>query len=198
MGWFTAVAVVLWVRRVGPTVPPCAAGRVSPSPCAPTTSCSTPSRRSASPAVWWASLALRVATYAVLAAGAIGTVLAELRRLEQYTDRELDRSDERLRGSLAVTDRLLDSAERFSRAVTPADVGDVVIRAALSLTGLERACVIVVDDETPALSRPSRASATTTRACSVLASRSIATPDPRRAGPAHRPPRVHRPAARAR
>jgi serine phosphatase RsbU (regulator of sigma subunit)/anti-sigma regulatory factor (Ser/Thr protein kinase) len=84
----------------------------------------------------------------VLAAAAVATVLSELRRLEQYTDRELDRSDARLRGSLAVTDRLLDSAERFSRAVTSADVGEVVVGAALSLTGLERACVIVVDDET--------------------------------------------------
>ena len=150
VGWFAAAAVVLWVRRLGRTV---AALRgwagIALSLCAYDVLLNAVSGQRFA-AVWWASVALRVMTYAVLAAGTIGTVLAELRRLERYTDRELDRSDERLRGSLAVTDRLLDSAERFSRAVTPGDVGDVVIRAALSLTGLERACVIVVDDETGA------------------------------------------------
>jgi serine phosphatase RsbU (regulator of sigma subunit)/anti-sigma regulatory factor (Ser/Thr protein kinase) len=148
VGWFAAAAAVLWVRRVGRTV---AALRgwagIALSLCAYDVLLNAVSAQRFG-TVWWATLALRVATYAVLAAGAVGTVLAELRRLEQYTDRELDRSDQRLRGSLAVTDRLLDSAERFSRAATSADVGAVVVDAALSLTGLERACVIVVDDET--------------------------------------------------
>ncbi len=150
VGWFAAVAAVLWVRRLGRSVTALRgwAGVALSLSAYDVLLNAVAAQRFA--AVWWASLALRVATYAVLAAAAVATVLSELRRLEQYTDRELDRSDARLRGSLAVNDRLLDSAERFSRAVTSADVGEVVVDAALSLTGLERACVIVVDDETGA------------------------------------------------
>ena len=105
-----------------------------------------------------------MATFAVLAAGAGAGVLAQLRRLEQYTDRELDRSDERLRGSMAVTNRLLDSAERFSRAVTSADVGDVLVATGLGVTGLDRACVSS-SIRTRVDSTPWRATGTTTRAC---------------------------------
>jgi serine phosphatase RsbU (regulator of sigma subunit)/anti-sigma regulatory factor (Ser/Thr protein kinase) len=148
IGWVSAVAAVLWVRGLGRTAGALRgwAGVALSLNTYDVLLNAVAAQRFA--AVWWASLSMRVATYAVLAAACVGTVLAELRRLEHYTDRELDRSDERLRGSLAVTDRLLDSAERFSRAVTSADVGRVVVDAALSLTGLERACVIVVDDET--------------------------------------------------
>jgi serine phosphatase RsbU (regulator of sigma subunit)/anti-sigma regulatory factor (Ser/Thr protein kinase) len=147
VGWLSAVTVVLWVRGLGRTAGALrgwAAVALSLNTYDVLLNAVSAQRFAA---VWWASLTLRVATYAVLAAASVGAVLSELRRLEQYTDRELDRSDARLRGSLAVNDRLLDSAERFSRAVTSADVGDVVVAAALELTGLERACVIVVDDE---------------------------------------------------
>ncbi len=116
VAWLIAVAAVVWVRRSGPSVTALrgwAGVALSLSGYDVLLSAISGQRYSS---VWWASLALRVATFAVLAAGAGAGVLAQLRRLEQYTDRELDRSDERLRGSMAVTNRLLDSAERFSRA----------------------------------------------------------------------------------
>jgi serine phosphatase RsbU (regulator of sigma subunit)/anti-sigma regulatory factor (Ser/Thr protein kinase) len=147
VGWFLAVAAVLWVRSLGSTVAALrgwAGVSLSLSGYDLLLNAISAQRYSS---VWWASLTLRAATYAVLASGAVAAMLSELRRLEQYTDRELDRSDERLRGSLATTDRLLDSAERFSRAVTAADVGRVVIDAGLVVTGLDRACVVVVDGE---------------------------------------------------
>jgi serine phosphatase RsbU (regulator of sigma subunit)/anti-sigma regulatory factor (Ser/Thr protein kinase) len=147
VAWFIAAAAVVWVRRTGPSVTALrgwAGVALSLSGYDLILSAIAAQRYSS---VWWASLSLRTATYAVLAAGAGGTVLAQLRRLEQYTDRELDRSDERLRGSIAVTNRLLDSAERFSGAVTATDVGNVLVEAGLSVTGLDRACVIVVDPD---------------------------------------------------
>lgn len=94
---------------------------------------------------WWSSLSMRVATYVVLAVGALRYVLAELARLEQYTDRELGRSEHELRRSLAVTDRLLISAENLSRAVSPREVAQAVVASSLSLTGLPRASVALVD-----------------------------------------------------
>ena len=147
VGWFIAVAGVLWVRNVGPTVTALrgwACVSLSLSGYDLLLNAISAQRYSS---VWWASLSLRAATYAVLAGGAVAAVLSELSRLEQYTDRELDRSDEQLRGSLATTDRLLDTAEDFSRAVTAADVGQVLINAAVSLTGLPRARVLVLDGD---------------------------------------------------
>src|SRR4051794_15597730 len=147
VAWFIAVAVVVWVRGAGSSVTALrgwAGVALSLSGYDLVLSAIAGQRYTS---VWWASLSLRTATYAVLAAGAGGAVLAQLRRLEQYTDRELDRSDQRLRGSMAVTNRLLDSAERFSGAVTAADVGNVLVEAGLSVTGLDRACVVVVDPD---------------------------------------------------
>ena len=147
VAWLVAVAAVVWVRRAGPSVTALrgwAGVSLSLSGYGVVLGAIAAQRYTS---VWWASLSLRTATYAVLAAGAGGTVLAQLRRLEQYTDRELDRSDARLRGSIVVTNRLLDSAERFSGAVTAADVGRVLVAAGLSVTDLDRACVIVVDPD---------------------------------------------------
>src|SRR3954469_14160754 len=147
VAWFIAVAAVVWVRRTGPSgtaLRGWAGVALSLSAYDLVLTAIAAQRYSS---VWWAGLSLRTATYAVLAAGAGGAVLAQLRRLEQYTDRELDRSDQRLRGSMVVTQRLLDSAERFSGAVTAADVGNVLVEAGLSVTGLARACVVVVDPD---------------------------------------------------
>ncbi|HVN13218.1 MAG TPA: SpoIIE family protein phosphatase [Kineosporiaceae bacterium] len=147
VSWLLAVAAVLWVRDLGPSVTALRAwAGVALSLFGYDLLLSAIAAQRFS-SIWWASLALRTASYAVLAGGALAAVLAQLGRLEQYTDRELDRSDERLRGSLAVTDRLLDTAQRFSGAVTAADVGSVVIAASLSLTGLERGCVVVDGDK---------------------------------------------------
>ena len=107
--------------------------------------------------VWWASLSLRVATFAVLAAGGIGSLLAQLGRLERYTDTELGRSDEQLSTSLRVTERLLASAEALSGAVTERDVCDAVSAAAREATGLAEASVLVLE---PDPAEPGRAART--------------------------------------
>ena len=98
-------------------------------------------------AVWWSSLSLRAATYAVLAVGAVATLLVEMRRLEGYTHRELHRSDNELKEALEVTGRLLDSAESLTRAVTVEEVGEAVTRSVLAVTGLPRVAVVVLDEE---------------------------------------------------
>ena len=77
-------------------------------------------------AVWWASLSMRAATYAVLAGGAIWTVLAKLADLELYTDSELDRREGQLRQSLTLTRRLLSCAEDLAQAMTPAEVAQAL------------------------------------------------------------------------
>jgi serine phosphatase RsbU (regulator of sigma subunit) len=98
-------------------------------------------------AVWWSSLSLRAATYAVLAVGAVVTLLVEIHRLEGYTHRELHRSDAKLKEALEVTGRLLDSAESLTRAVTVKEVGEAVTRSVLAVTGLPRVAVILLDEE---------------------------------------------------
>ena len=67
--------------------------------------------------VWWASVSMRLAAYAVLAVGAVATVLHQLRRWEQYTDTELDRLEGQLRESLTTVQRLLAQATEASAAL---------------------------------------------------------------------------------
>lgn len=77
-------------------------------------------------AVWWASLSLRAATYAVLAGGAVWTILAKLADLESYTDSELGRREGQLRQSLTMTRQLLSCAEDLAQAMTPAEVAQAL------------------------------------------------------------------------
>src|SRR3954451_19952948 len=72
--------------------------------------------------VWWSSLSVRVATYAVLACGCTWSVLAQLRDVESYADAELLRREGQLRRSLTLTGQLLRCAEDLSRAVAPDEV----------------------------------------------------------------------------
>jgi anti-sigma regulatory factor (Ser/Thr protein kinase) len=67
--------------------------------------------------VWWSSLSMRFATYAVLAAVALGTVLRQLSRWEAYSETELRRREEQLRASLGRTQELLTSASRTAHAL---------------------------------------------------------------------------------
>ncbi|GAA1260538.1 PP2C family protein-serine/threonine phosphatase [Oryzihumus leptocrescens] len=93
--------------------------------------------------VWWASLSLRFATYAVLAAGAVWNVLAQLRDIETYSDSELVRREGQLRRSLRLTHQLLSCAQDLARAVTPAEVGRVLAEDAVSASGAANAAVLV-------------------------------------------------------
>lgn len=93
--------------------------------------------------VWWGSLSLRVGTYLVLAFGALASVLGRLRDAESYSEAELDRREGQLRSSLAVTSGLLSSAEDLSRAVTSAQVADVLSANARAVAGATFASVLV-------------------------------------------------------
>ncbi len=141
------VAVWLWLRRVGRVARPLgvwAAVALSLSSYDLVFNALAGARYTE---VWWSSVALRAATYVVLAAGGIAYLVAQLGRLERYTDSELGRSEGELRRSLAVTDRLLASAESLSRAVGPREVAQAVVASSLSLTGLPRASVALLDPE---------------------------------------------------
>lgn len=94
-------------------------------------------------AVWWASLSMRVATYAVLALGALSSVLIRLRETEDYSRRELDRREQQLRDSLRMTSELLDCARDLARAVTSDEVARVVCEDAAAVSGLAQVNLLV-------------------------------------------------------
>jgi GAF domain-containing protein len=95
--------------------------------------------------VWWSSLSVRVATYAVLAFGSACAVLAQLRDVESYADAELLRREGQLRGSLALTGQLLRCAEDLARAVTPDEVATVLCADAVAMAGVPHAVVLSAD-----------------------------------------------------
>ncbi len=94
-------------------------------------------------AVWWASLSMRAATYAVLAVGVMVSILVQLRDLETYSHAELERREGQLRTSLRLTSQLLSSAEDLARAVTSAEVADALCAHAVATSGLRRASLLV-------------------------------------------------------
>jgi serine phosphatase RsbU (regulator of sigma subunit) len=93
-------------------------------------------------AVWWASLSMRVATYAVLALGVVYSVLSRLRETESYTQSELERREAELRTSLGLTRELLGCAQDLAKAVTPTEVADALCRDAVTASGLRRAVLL--------------------------------------------------------
>ena len=94
-------------------------------------------------AVWWASLSLRVASYAVLGLGAVGGVLLRLAETESYSQTELERREEELRASLGLTSQLLGCAQDLARTVTPAEVAEVLCKDAVAATRLSHAVLLV-------------------------------------------------------
>ena len=87
-------------------------------------------------AVWWGSLSLRVLAYAVLAIGVVTTIVLELRDVDRYSQRELERREGQLRHALQSASALMVSAERFSRATTPTEVAQTLCEQAALLGGL--------------------------------------------------------------
>lgn len=100
---------------------------------------------------WWASITMRVVTYAVLALGAGITVLVQLRRHEQYAEAELDRRETELLTSLEGTNQLLASAEALTAAVNEADVARVVAHAASTISRAPHTAVEILDEVTGGL-----------------------------------------------
>ncbi len=138
-----ALAAVLWVLRVGRTAPALRGWvgvALSLSVYDVLLNAFAAERFTA---VWWASLSLRVATYAVLAVGAVVSTLIRLRETEYYGERELARREDQLRASLGLTSQLLSCAEDLARAVTPSEVADVLCADAVAASGLPRASLLV-------------------------------------------------------
>src|SRR3954453_671256 len=94
-------------------------------------------------AVWWASLSMRVATYGVLAGGAVWTTLAKLSDLESYTDAELFRREGQLRQSLTLTRQLLSCADDLAQSMTPAEVARVLCTDAVEASGVPYAAAML-------------------------------------------------------
>lgn len=137
------VAVVMWVLRVGRTAPALRGWvgvALSLSVYDVLLNAFAAERFSA---VWWASLSLRVATYAVLAVGVVLSTLVRLRETETYSESELTRREDQLRASLGLTSQLLSCAEDLARAVTPSEVADVLCVDAAAATGLPHASLLV-------------------------------------------------------
>ena len=57
--------------------------------------------------IWWASLGIRAATYAVLLGGLLVNTAIQLQRLERYATTELDRAEGEVNSWAEVTERLL-------------------------------------------------------------------------------------------
>ena len=93
-------------------------------------------------AVWWSSLSMRVATFALLAVGSLGHLLREMRRVEGYADAELSRRERQLMSTGEVTDALMENAVALSRASTPLEVADILAESVTRLTGCGRVVVL--------------------------------------------------------
>ena len=93
--------------------------------------------------VWWSSLSMRVATFAVLATGALLHVLRDIRRMEGWTEDELTRRETQLAATAGVTASLMANAVALARASTPQEVAGILARSVTDLTGCR--CVLVLE-----------------------------------------------------
>jgi hypothetical protein len=85
--------------------------------------------------VWWSSLSMRAATYAVLAGGCLVWLLLSLGNAERYTEQELSRREGQLGVAFGLTRRLLEVSERLSHAVSLEDVKQSLVDLARRGTG---------------------------------------------------------------
>ncbi len=92
--------------------------------------------------LWWGSLSLLVATYAVLALGLLRAALNQLRDLETYTSAELGRREGQLSTALTRTRQLLRCSEDLAQAVTPEEVATALAADIAAMTGLPRVAVV--------------------------------------------------------
>jgi hypothetical protein len=102
--------------------------------------------------VWWSSLSMRAASFAVLAAGAVGAVLVQMHRFERYSEGELTRREQELQSSVTVTEQLLDNARNLASATTAPDVVAALANGAAVVAELPRVLVFQVDRDTGDLS----------------------------------------------
>ncbi len=141
-----AVAVLAWVRAAGSPTTPLRAWiglALTLSAFEVTLNAVAAERYDA---MWWSSLSLRLATFAVLAAGCIWTVVRDLGRVERYSEVELGQRDRELRGTVAVTDLLLSNAQGLGRCRTVVDVAGVVRETLTSVSGVDRVSLAALVD----------------------------------------------------
>ncbi len=101
--------------------------------------------------MWWSSLSMRLSTFGLLAVGCIWTVVNDLGRVERYSEVELDLRDREIRGSVAVTDLLLNNAQRLGQCARITEVVRVVEDTLTSLSGVVAASVAQCDGENAGL-----------------------------------------------
>jgi serine phosphatase RsbU (regulator of sigma subunit)/anti-sigma regulatory factor (Ser/Thr protein kinase) len=99
--------------------------------------------------LWWASLGIRSATYAVLLGGLIINTARQLHRLERYTTTELARAEGEVSSWAEVTERLLHATSALSAAVTADRVALLLTEAAASAVEMEDAAVYLIDRDEP-------------------------------------------------
>jgi serine phosphatase RsbU (regulator of sigma subunit)/anti-sigma regulatory factor (Ser/Thr protein kinase) len=99
--------------------------------------------------VWWASLSIRSATYAVLLGGLIVSTATQLQRLERYATAELARAEGEVNSWAEVTERLLATTSALSGAVTAEDVALLLAAAAAGAIEVDDAAVYVRDERSP-------------------------------------------------
>jgi serine phosphatase RsbU (regulator of sigma subunit) len=92
-------------------------------------------------ALWWASLTLQAAGFATLAVGGLLYLLQQSLRVEQFSAAALALRESELRGSEAVTGRLLVHSRELARSHTPEQVATTLCATVAALTGAQRVCV---------------------------------------------------------
>ena len=99
--------------------------------------------------IWWASLTIRGATYAVLLGGLIVSTATQLQRLEKYSSVELARAEGEVSNWAEVTERLLAATSALSAAVTADDVAVLLTAAGAGAIEFDDAVIYLVDRDNP-------------------------------------------------
>jgi serine phosphatase RsbU (regulator of sigma subunit)/anti-sigma regulatory factor (Ser/Thr protein kinase) len=99
--------------------------------------------------IWWASLTIRGATYAVLLGGLIVSTATQLQRLEKYSSVELARAEGEVSNWAEVTERLLAATSALSAAVTADDVAVLLTAAGAGAIEFDDAVIYLVDHDNP-------------------------------------------------
>ncbi len=99
--------------------------------------------------IWWASLGIRGATYAVLLGGLIVNTATQLQRLERYASTEIARAEGEVNSWAEVTERLLAATSALSAAVTAGDVAVLLTAAGAGAIEVEDAAIYLVERDGP-------------------------------------------------
>ena len=99
--------------------------------------------------IWWASLGIRAATFAVLLGGLLVHTAIQLQRLERYATTELDRAEGEVNSWAEVTERLLAATSALSAAVTADDVAELLTAAGANSIEVDYAAIYLLQAEGP-------------------------------------------------